>query len=453
MKDRNGPDDRQDALERWNRLPSEEGRALVVRGADRRALALRRIGGVWHVLKRAEIGDGPIEVDLPTKALLPAFANAHTHLDLTHVGPREYDPTDPRGFASWIDMVRRERVFDPAAIRASVMLGVEKSLLGGVAAVGDIAGAMRTEPVDALRDSALAGVSFVEFFGLGERQRAAVDSMREIVERGPVVADGVRLGVQPHALYSAGPEVFRAAQKLSVAHGVAMSTHLAESAEEWGLITGGRGALVDFLRSVGVEWNEPTSTSPVNRFGVVGASGPWLIAHANALGSFDAMLLMMLCRAVAYCPRGFGYFRHELSIGPHPWRRLLRAGVRVCIATDSIINLPPAQADRISPLDDARRVFRAERTFEPDADREFASLLIRMITSEGARALTMNSGLFNLRPGPIMGLVAVEVGEGIIQRRLPQVAALESDAPPELLALSDKRAAPLFPRRRPRRTP
>jgi hypothetical protein len=41
----------------------------------------------------------------------------------------------------------------------------------------------------------------------------------------------------------------------------------------------------------------------------------------------------------------------------------------------------------------------------------------------------------------------VEVEEGVISRRLPMVAALESDAAPELIALSDKREAPLFPHR------
>lgn len=449
MKEQDGRDFWKGALERWNRLPSEEGVMTVVRGADRKGLALRREGDVWHVVKPSEVGRGErvIEVDLPTKAILPAFANAHTHLDLTHVGPREYDHTDPRGFVSWIEMVRRERVFEPDAIRASVRLGIEKSLLGGVVAVGDIAGAMRTEPVEELRASPLAGTSFVEFFGLGERQQAAVDAMHALVERYPVIADGVRVGLQPHAMYSAGPKVYDAAQKIHASHRVGLSTHLSETPEEWALITGRRGPLVDFLRSLGVEWSEPISTSPVNRFGTVGRVGPWVIAHANALGDHDPFMLMIACRSVAYCPRAHGYFRHQLTLGPHPWLRILESGGRVCIATDSIINIPPAQADRISPLDDARRVFREMRLWKPAEDRLFASYLIRMITSEGAKALTMNQGLFNLRPGPILGLVAVEVEEGIISRRLPMVAALESDAPPELIALSDKREAPLFPQR------
>lgn len=439
MKDQHAQHTPQDALARWNRLPSEEGRAVIVRGANRRPLALRRTGGVWRVLDRSEVGEGAIEVDLPTKALLPAFANAHTHLDLTHVGPREYDPSNPRGFVAWIDMVRSARATDPQAIRASVREGVEKSLAGGVAAVGDIAGATRTEPVEELRASPLAGVSFVEFFGLGERQRATIGTMRAVVEREPVFADGVQLGVQPHALYSAGPDVFRAAQELRRTHRVALSTHLSESAEEWAIIMTGQGPMADFLRSMGIEWCEPKNKTPVNRFNALEGEEPWLLAHVNALDDIDLLLFPPSCHAVAYCPRGFGYFRHDLSIGRHRWREMRLAGVRVCLATDSIINLPPEQADRISPLDDARRVFRAERTFSPTDDESLAALLLSMITIEGARALGLQADLFTPRPGPIMGLVAVEVGEGPVQRHMPLVAALESDAAPELLALSDKR--------------
>lgn len=438
MKEPDGRDFWKRALERWNRLPSEEGVTTVVRGADRKRVALRRKGGVWHVLDPSDVGQRVTEVDLPTKALVPAFANAHTHLDLTHVGARDYDPADPRGFTAWIDMVRRVRALDPGKIRASVRLGIEKSLAGGVVAVGDIAGAMRTEPVDELRDSPMCGVSFVEFFGLGERQRAAADAMRSLVERYPIIADGVRLGLQPHALYSAGPEVFHAAGEAQRAHGVALCTHLAESIEERRIIVNGDGPMRDFLGTVGIEWSETRAKSPSECFATRAGGGRWLIAHANNLSDEDIELLGAMDIAVAFCARGHAYFGHERTLGAHRWRDLIDATIKVCLATDSMINLPGDSADRISPLDDARLLFRAHRTGDDAGDAALAKQLIEMITVAPGNALGLNPECFGLVPGPNLGVVAVEVGE--IGGRSPCIAALESDAPPELIALSDKRA-------------
>jgi cytosine/adenosine deaminase-related metal-dependent hydrolase len=424
-----------DALARWNRLPSEVGRPVLVRSAGG-AVALRRERGVWSVVSAVE-ADGAIVVDMPTKVILPAFANAHTHLDLTHIGPRPYDPTQRQGFASWVQMVIRERLHEPDAIRASVRLGLEKSLAGGVAAVGDIAGIMRMEPVEEMRASPVAGVSFVEFFGTGGRQAGAVEAMRALAERGPVSADGVRLGLQPHALYSAGPEVFAASGPMRDSTGVALSTHIAESMEERRLLTGGEGPMRDFLESIGLGWSEPPVLSPTAMFASSTRADRWLLAHANDLSDDDIQLLRTLGASVAFCARGHRYFGHLASIGPHRWRDVRAAGVLVCLSTDSIINLPHAHEDRISPLDDAREVFHVEHSGDERHDAELATTLLDMITVQPARALDMSESLFTLALGAVLGVVAVEVGE--LGGRSPALAAIESDATAEFLALSDKR--------------
>src|SRR6185503_20090921 len=42
-------------------------------------------------------------VPCPDSLLIPGLVNAHTHLDLTHIGPQ---PHDPAGFLPWVDMIR-----------------------------------------------------------------------------------------------------------------------------------------------------------------------------------------------------------------------------------------------------------------------------------------------------------------------------------------------------------
>ncbi len=421
-----------DALARWNRLPSKEGRAIRAVCAGGQRVNLRRDRGVWTVLADADASGAEV-VEMPNTVLLPAFANAHTHLDLTHIGPRPYDPAQPQGFASWVQMVIRERATDPEAIRSSVRLGIEKSLAGGVAAVGDIAGIMRTEPVDELRASPLCGVSFVEFFGTGERQAGTIDAMRVLAEAGPIDADGVRLGLQPHALYSAGPEVYRAAGGLREATGIALSTHVAESLEERRLLTAGEGPMRDFLATIGLNWSEPPARSPTAMFASTTSASRWLLAHGNDLSDDDIRLLRTAGASVAYCARGHKYFGHTPKIGKHRWRDLRNAGVPVCLGTDSIINLPRAHEKRISPLDDAREIYHAEQ----NRDAALAGSLLEMITTIPAHALGLNRSLFTLSPGEVLGVVAVEVGD--LGSRTPAQAIMQSESSPELLALSDKR--------------
>lgn len=111
-------------------------------------------------------------VDMPRTVILPGMVNAHTHLDLTHIGPREHDRS--AGFVPWVEMIRSGRAADEGEVRASVQRGIELSRSAGVVAVGDIAGAPRSTPGRAslaawrtMREHAMAGVSFLEFFAIG----------------------------------------------------------------------------------------------------------------------------------------------------------------------------------------------------------------------------------------------------------------------------------------------
>lgn len=451
-----------DPLAQWNTLTPDPGRRVLVRcagvadatggtrsggeGLGAEALLERDEHGVVRVIGAGGSGDLPSAgarvVEMPTTMLLPALANAHTHLDLTHIGPRPYDPAN--GFASWVGMVLRERARDGGDIRASVRLGIARSLSGGVAAVGDIAGIGRREPLDELRDSPMVGASFVEFFGLAERQDAAVAAMRACVEEdahgGSIVRSGVRLGLQPHALYSAGPAVFTEACRLAQDSGAALSTHLAESIEEREFVAHATGPMRDFLERLG-PWSDACAIapgealSPVEAFGRVSGASRWLLAHLNDVSDDDIALLARLGASVAFCARGHRYFGHLQTLGEHRLRDMLDAGVNACVSTDSVINLPGAHAERISPLDDARALL--DRGIFGDDARGLA-LLLRTITVNPATALGLRPGLFTLEPGPVMGVVGVEVGDRAGDDALR--AAMRSDRPARLLALSSKHA-------------
>ncbi|MBL4699185.1 MAG: hypothetical protein JKX70_10165, partial [Phycisphaerales bacterium] len=88
-----------------------------------------------------------IEITLRDRVIMPALVNAHTHLDLTHIGPVAHDPNE--GFVKWIDHIRCNRKQEDADIRQAVRLGIQASLAGGTIAVGDISGAPTGRITDA----------------------------------------------------------------------------------------------------------------------------------------------------------------------------------------------------------------------------------------------------------------------------------------------------------------
>ncbi|MCP3902167.1 MAG: amidohydrolase family protein [Planctomycetes bacterium] len=365
----------------------------------------------------------PSEVPRPVDALaierddlvvFPALVNAHCHLDLSHLGPRPFDGD----FTRWIDRLRAGRAEEPDAIAEATRRGVALARAGGTALVGDIAGVGSAVPARVLRDEGLGGVSYLEVFGLGEGQERAIAALRRAAEH-PTEADGVRQGLQPHAPYSCGPEVYRAAAAL----GRPLSTHLAETPEEEQFVRAGAGPLAEMLLRLGV-WNEtipPAGRHPVDAVLEWLGGAPVLAAHANYLGPEHARRLASANASIAYCPRASAYFGHPRDgASPHQYRALIDAGVNVVLGTDSLVCLDTP--DRLSVLDDMRLLYRRDGT-DP-------RLLLRMATTAAARALGFDDAPYDLRPGPSAGILAVTVDPGA---RDPLAAALRSDAAPAWL--------------------
>jgi aminodeoxyfutalosine deaminase len=402
----------------------------------------------WSILALGsdqEVGHHPAAVHarellLPSSVIVPGLVNAHTHLDLTHIGPQPHDPTD--GFVAWVEMIRRARLRDDDAIARSVARGVELLLAGGTVAVGDIAGSPQGElklaPRRALRESPLRGVSYVECFGIGRNEEKLRERLGNLLhahaDAFAPAHERVRLGLQPHAPNTVSLPNYRWVLEQSAQLGAPVCTHLAETPEEREFVARGTGPQRQLLESLGL-WDDRIlehlgrGQHPVRHMEPILAVAPMLAAHCNDCPDEALEILARTGASVAYCPRASEYFGASRHFGPHRYRDMLAAGVNVCLGTDSLVNLPPHAADPlrggISILEEMRLLARR--------DSIPADLLLKMGTVNGARALHLPTDLFRLAPGrDLAGLLGIPVDTvGPPDHALE--LAMRSDAPATLL--------------------
>lgn len=391
-------------------------------------------GPTAEVLAHPASGSARV-ISRPESVLIPGLVNAHTHLDLTHIGPQPYSVDG--GFLGWVDMIRTRRAAEPEAIAASVREGVRLSLAGGVVAVGDIAGAPQARPSlvpwETLSNSPMLGVSFLEFFAIGTGVDRAKEPLRALLRHGSAISGAVRLGLQPHAPTTVEPAAFDWAAGLAAEFGLPMSTHLAETPEEREFVGRGTGPQRHFFERLGL-WQDRLTVvygrglSPVAHLEPFLARCPGsLVAHVNDASDADLDILARTGTVVAYCPRASSYFGVERHFGPHRYRDMLARGIPVVLGTDSIVNLPDSAARMgISTLDEARFLFARDAT-DP-------SLLLRMATA-GARFLGLEGSAYGfLRAGgPLAGLVGVPVQAAAVNRVDPAAAVMGANGPVELL--------------------
>jgi cytosine/adenosine deaminase-related metal-dependent hydrolase len=308
--------------------------------------------------------------------LTPSLVNAHAHLDLSGEGIAP----EPDSFISWVEEV----VFPIRAkgeVISAVNHGATLSKVGGSVIVGDIAGTVQA--AQCTKKLLPNSVPFVELFGAGDYQQVVIDRLNTIEHA---------FGLQPHALYSCGAEVYKA----SFESGRQIATHLSETIEELEYAEQGTGPLLELVKKLGV-WDDTVeiwNDHPVEAILKIAKGAHFVSAHLNYIQDKHIELLANSNMSVAYCPRASAYFGHV----NHRWKEMVDAGVNVALGTDSLLCLDTP--DRISVLDEMRFLYNRE-----NAD---PTLLFRMATINGAVALGLDPSLVCLQKGETAGLLSFE---------------------------------------------
>ena len=358
-------------------------------------------GLVASVGSAAELGAGE---RFPDAVIVPGFVNAHSHLEYAvYTGFGDGLP-----FAPWIGLhIVRKNELGLDDMEAIARAGAVECLRSGITTVAD--GSYSGAAATACAELGLRAVVYIEVFGAGTEQiTTRFQAHRDRIL--PALSDRVNLGISPHSVYSASPELWAAAGEL----GVPMMTHFAESEAE-----------VEWVRHRTGPFAELLEAQPVNSIRLLAEQdllGPRLIAaHAVHLDPEEQELLARNDVAVAHCPRSNAL----LGCGIAPLAELRDAGIRIGLGTDS-----PASAPSFDLFDELRAAVALARARERETDALTAAEALELATLGSARALGLDDEIGSLAPGKRADLAILSMADSPhLPWEVPEVAVVLGGTP------------------------
>ncbi|HEY5912235.1 MAG TPA: amidohydrolase family protein [Verrucomicrobiae bacterium] len=381
----------------------------------------RRIRGVtrWRELPAAQKRRA---VDLGDAILLPGLVNVHCHLDYTHMAG-QIPP--PKLFTDWLKvMVATKAGWSLEDYAASWEEGAQMLLRSGTTTVADVEAVPELLP-RLWHTTALRVISFLEMITIGNRRSPPVVLRDTLAKARSLEGGRDRVALSPHAPYTALPELLRLSARVAQKHSMLLMTHVGESATEYAMFMEGAGEMYDWLARSGRDMSDCGGRSPVQHLSRSGMLRPNLIAaHVNYLAKGDAGLLGRGGVSVVHCPRSHFYFQHAAF----PLRRLVRAGVNVCLGTDSLATVYRKRQEKVEL--DMFAEMRALSAREPGLS---ARSIVELATVNGARALHLEGSVGELTPGALADMIAIAPGtevpdayEAVLQHRGPVLASMIS---------------------------
>jgi aminodeoxyfutalosine deaminase len=367
--------------------PIEDG-AVFVRGELIEAV------GPFSELRGLAPGD---VTDLGRAILLPGLINAHCHLDYTHMAG-QLRPT--RHFSDWIKaIVALKSGWSFTDFAASWIDGAKMLRRTGTTTVVDIEAVPELLP-DVLTTTPLRVVSCLELLSVRSRQTARQMVEGAVAKLSPLKSETP--GLSPHAPYSTSPELLRAAAAAARERGWLLTTHVAESEDEFEMFQVGSGSMHDWLKSQR-DMSDCGHGSPVACLARHGVLSPHFLAvHANYLAPGDAALLALAGASVVHCPGSHAFFGHQ----KFPLNELIKTGVNVCLGTDSLATMPVKRNEttELNLFTEMRRLSENFPALKPQR-------ILAMTTVNAARAIGRPTELGRLAPGSCADLIALPRGK------------------------------------------
>ena len=332
---------------------------------------VRVCNGLVEEVGQGHPGGGHV-IDHGPGVIMPAFVNAHTHLELCALKGRIlFD----KGLKLWVKQLINLRDAEKMEnLLTGAKQGVKELIKSGTGVVGEISTMGITK--DILANSGLAGIWFKEYLGnnsiakikCNERKRHIVTSLAA------------------HAPHTTAPELLVNLKNAARKNNLPMSIHVAESEDEIQFLSTGKGEWADFLSERGIDfsgWGLPVE-SPVkylNRLGLLDKKTITVhLIHADK-DDFEILLHYNVC--VCLCFRSNHYLHQKLP----DLTGMLNTGLKPCLGTDSL-----ACVDSLSMFDETAFISNAFPLVPP-------SEILAMATINGADALDVADRFGTLDPG------------------------------------------------------
>ena len=333
---------------------------------------------------------GAVE-DLGSVAILPALANAHTHLELSWMRGRVPPSTSMPAWARALIGLRRGLGGAPDPVEP-IADAVAAAHASGTCLFGDVTNSFAAyRPLLDARHSAAIFAELLGFSAKGPETivKVALEGFEELT---PV--ERLRLSLAAHAPYSVSPALLQA-----IARGNPdrpLSIHLGESAQEIEFLRDGTGewrALLEALGAWNPDWTPPRC-GPVEYLDRLGLVHERLIAvHGVQFTDEDLTRLARAGATVVACPRS----NRWTGAGTPPIDRFYASGVRVAIGTDSLASVE--DLNLFAEMAEVRRL----------APHVPASRILESATLAGARALGFGAELGSIEAGKRAELLAVRL--------------------------------------------
>jgi cytosine/adenosine deaminase-related metal-dependent hydrolase len=333
-------------------------------------------------------------IDMGETVLLPGLINSHCHLDYTDMAG-ELVPA--KSFTSWIqDIVSLKAQWTYSDYAESWLNGAKQLLHSGTTSVADIEAVPELLP-EVWSATPLRVTSFLELIDVkgsmspGTLVNTAISRI-EALPRGRCSA-----GLSPHAPYSTSSELLTSCGIAAIRRNLPVTTHVAESQEEFEMFLYARGTMHDWLKRSGRKMRDCGRGSPVRHLVESGLRNV-LAVHANYLWRDDSEFLARSVASVVHCPRSHAFFGHQCF----PREELARAGVNLCLGTDSLATVRKKRGQSIE-----LNLFAEMRALASSTGDLPSENILQMATVNGARALGKAGEIGVIAPGALADMVAL----------------------------------------------
>ena len=372
-----------------SRPPIEDGAVVITDD---------RITAVDHFANLA-VSPNKDVIDLGSSILLPGLINCHCHLDYTGMAgmipPLEY-------FSDWIKtIISIKASWSETEFAKSWVSGARMLEASGVTSVVDIEALPELLP-DAWQSTPLRVYSCLELINIRSSQ-SSNELVSNTLKQAHILESSHmnRCGLSPHALYTTSEALREEARKAAESEHRILTTHVAESREEFAMYQSANGPLFDWLAKPN-DAEHCGDGSPVHILEKTGyLNSPLLAAHVNELGKGDEHRLAKHSASVVHCPRSHEYFGHS----PFPWRKLKEAGVNLTIGTDSLASIKKNDRESIH-LD----LFEEMKCLASLPSAPNPNEILNWATINAAKAISQEKHLGQIAPGLLADLIAIPYG-------------------------------------------